>query len=318
MNKNKVIALACIMGIPFVGFSDVTINAYAQDGAIAYLYDTSGTTYGTTTFSGGQAIISTSGLVGISDYGLAMSYMPGQNWYSNIAWANGGGGSQFKPLFSGSTYEVKGAVTGAVTSRSLVGSNASVTFSANGPTGIYDNETNELDAELVLYRPVASVVDFSDAPISRTWNGAGLGSEYGWEVSDAGYLGLSLITLTNNTGSFYAEYVGNDLGGGNYDLFFLGLERGTAFLDGSIVSNGNEVVFSVTGLGTGIYDDMTPYYLMMDRAWIYDDDGNYSEAYDTGMSLTTPDHYVIPEPTVMALLAMTGSGMLIVRRFLIM
>lgn len=310
----KIIIAACLMGLPLAGMADITVNAYAQDGAIAYLYDTSGAIYGTTTFSGGQATISTAGLLGIKDYGLAMSYMPGQNWYSNIAWANGGGGAQYKTLFSGSTYEIKGAVAGAVTSRSLSGSNASVTFSANGPTGVYDNETNELDAELALYRPVASEADFSGSLINRTWTGAGLGGDYGWEVSSAGFLGLSLITLTNSAGTFNAEYVGNDLGGGAYDLYFLSLDKGTAYTDGSIVSAGNDVVFSVDGLGSGSYEDGTPYYLLMDRAWIYDDDGNYSEAYDTGLSLTNPDQYVIPEPTVMALLLVAGSSLLVVRR----
>ncbi len=311
----KIIIAVCLMGLPLASMADITINAYAQNGAIAYLYDTSGAIYGTTTFLNGQAVIDTSGLAGVNDYGLAMSYMPGQNWYSNIAWANGGGGSQYKTLFNGSVYEIKGAVTGAVTSRSLSGSSASVTFSANGPTGVYDNETNELDAELALYRPVASLADMSGSTMSRTWTGAALGSEWGWEVSGAGYLGFSLITLTNTAGTFHAEYAGTDLGGGVYDLYFLSLDKGMAYNDGSIVSNGNDVTFSVDDLGSGSYVDGTPYYVMMDRAWIYDDDGNYSEAYDTGMALSRPDQYVIPEPTVMALLLVAGSSLLVVRRF---
>ena len=315
----RYIITACLIGLPFAGFADITINAYAQDGAIAYLYDSLGATFGTTTFSGGQAIIDTSGVVNGTEYGMSMSYMPGNNWYSNIAWDDGGGGAQYKKIYASTAYTVQDAITGAITSRSLGGTTASVTYSANGPVGIYDNPTNELDAQLGLYRSAATEDEvINGSIINRTWTGAGLGAGYGWDVSSAGFLGMSLITLTNNTGSFSAQYLADDLGGGEYELSLLSLDKGFAFDDGSIVSNGNDVVFTVNGLGSGSYDDGVPYYVLMDKTWIYDDDGNYSEAYDTGLSLTSPDHYVIPEPAVITLLLAAGGGMLVIRRFAMM
>ena len=315
----KIIIAACLVGLPLVGMANITINAYAQNDGIAYLYTSDGTTYGNTVFSGGQAVIDTSGLTGAKEYGLAISYMSGQNWYSQIAWGNGNNPYQYKTLGSSSVYTIKDAVTGAVTSRSLGNTSASVTLSANGPVGAYDNDTNELDAQLGVYRSVASEDEaVNGTTITRTWNGDYLGSDWGWTVDDAGYLGFSLITLTNNAGTFNAEFVGEDLTGGLYDLHFLSLDSGTAFDAGSIASNGNDVVFTVNGLNPGAYEDGTPYYVLMDKAWIYDEDDNYSEAYDTGLSLSNPDHYVIPEPSVMALFLVAGSSLLVVRRFAMM
>lgn len=315
----KIIIAVCLMGLPLVGMAQITINAYAQDGAIAYLYTSDGTTYGTANFSGGVAIIPTSGLTGAKEYGLAISYSPdpepGKSWYSQIAWGDLDDPYQYKTLTDSSVYVVHDAVTGEVGSRLLGTDTASVTLSANGPVGIYDNETNELDAQLSIYRSVACSNEvISGQVMKRTWNGDYLGSDWGWEVSPAGFFGLSKITLTNSADTFHAEYIGTDLGGGVYELQFLNLDSGTAYADGSIVSNGNDVVFTVNGLNPGIYHEDYPYYVVMDRAWIYDEDDNYSEAYDTGMSLTEPDLY-IPEPMLVALLLGPGGGLLVLRRF---
>ena len=311
MKMTKIVVGLALL-LPLSGMANVVINAFAEDGGIAYLYDSNGDTYGNTTFSGGSATILTAGLNG--DYGLAISYAPGRAWYSNIAW----GTTQYK-TFNQFTGDVTlSALTGSITSRSLDGTKASVTLSSTGNQGAYDNDTNSLDAGLALYRPAQTAADMSGTLMNKIWDGATLGAGYGysvesWDVSAA----FSLITITNAAGSFHAEYVADDLGVGKYRIHFLELDKTTSVYDpndpDTITGNGNDVVFEAD-LGDGTFSDMTPYYVLMDDAWMYDDEGNYSETYDLGLSLTNPDHYVIPEPAVLSLILGVGGTLLVVRR----
>ena len=288
--------------LPLSGIADVTINAFAQDGGIVYLYDSAGDTFGNTTFFGGSATISTAGLNG--DYGIAFSYNSDRTWNSNVRW----GVEQYKTI-DGSTPDVSlTALTGAITTRSLVGTAASVTLSSTGNQGMYDNDTNELDAELILYRPVQTGLDMSGTIMNTTWSGTSLGAGYGYTTQPWSEDGsLSLIAITKTDGSFYAEYVADDLGSDQYSIYFLPLDKTTSvWTDGTITTNGNDVTFGAQ-LGDGNYAELTPYYVLMGDTWMYDDDGNYSETYDAGLSLTRPDHYVIPEPAVLPLmLSMVG------------
>ena len=308
--KQLMAALAAATVIfPMTGVADITINAYAQDGAIAYLYNAAGTTFGTTTFSSGQAVISTAG-ISSGNYGIAMSYKPGATWFSQIGW----GVNQFAAVDSSTTYVIQDAITGEITARSLSGTTAQVTLQANGPIGSYDNETNLLNAQLSLYRPVYNDAEMSLSHITNAWDAATLELGFGYNVApmDGSSLGLSLITVTNNSG-FYAEYAGRSSGGENYDLYFRTLDTATAFENGLITPNGNEVAFTVDSLGDGLFDMNVPYYVNMDAAWIYDADGNYSEAYDTGVVLTRPD-VMIPEPAVASLIGLVGVSAFMIRR----
>ena len=293
--------------LPLSGMADVTINAFAQDGGIAYLYDSAGDTFGDTTFSGGVATIPTAGLNG--DYGIAISYAPGQAWYSHVRW----GTNQYKTI-NGTTTESLTALTGSITSRSLSGSAASVTLSSTGNQGAYDNENNELDAGLALYRPAITAADAAGTIMSKKWDGSTLGAGYGYTT--AAYGGYSLITITNTVGSFDAQYVADDLGGETYNIHFLELDKTTSVWtdpNGTITSTGNDVTFGAQ-LGDGNYTDKTPYYVLMGDAWMYDDGGNYSETYDMGLSLTNPDYYVIPEPAVLSLMLGLGGALFATRR----
>ena len=314
--KRMIIAV-CLAGLPFAGMADVTVNAFAKNGALAYLYDTDGNVTAPAAFYNGKAIIPTGQLVGHKDYGLAISYDPVENWwYSDIAWVTSGGANvPYKNLHSGSVYTVDAALTGAVTSHSLSGTTATATLSAQGPTGKYDNDDNALDAQLGLYRPALSQADMDDGDLKTCrWDGDILGSEYGWETNSI-LSGLTLITLTNTAGTFAAEYLGEHLNDDVYDIYLLRMDSGEAYADGSIVSNGNDVVFTVDGLGSGSYDDGVPYYVLMDAAWMYDEDGNYSETKEHCAIMTSPDHYIIPEPAVLSLLLAVSGGMLVARRF---
>ena len=310
MKRLMAVLAAAAVVIPMSGMADVVINAYAQDGATAYLYDADGNTYGNTTFSSGQAVIATAGLA-TGDYGLAMAYRPGAQWFSQIGW----GVEQFTTLSDGASYVIQDAITGEITTRSVSGTTGSVTLEANGPIGNYDNDTNLLNAQLSLYRPVYNDAEMSLAHITNTWDAATLGGGFGYTVEPmaGSSLGLSLITLTNNSG-FYAEYAGMDNGGESYDLYFRTLDTATAFEDGLITAGANSVTFTVDTLGDGLFDLNVPYYLNMDAAWIYDSDGNYSEAYDLGVSLTNPDVMVIPEPAVASLIGLVGVAGLMIRR----
>ena len=289
--------------------ADITVNAYAQDGAVAVLYDVDGNLYASNTFSSGQAVISTAGLASGS-YGLGISYKPDEEWSTLVGW----GVEQYMTLDSSSTYVIQDALTGEITARSISGTTASLTMEANGPIGSYNNGVNLLNAQLGLYRPVYDDAELSLQYVTITWDAATLESGFGYNVApmDGSSLGLSVLTVTNDSG-FHAEYAAQSSGGDTYDLFFRVLDRASALDSGQITSAGNSVTFTVNSLGNGLFDPNVPYYLNMDAAWMYDSDGNYSEIYDAGVTLTRPD-VMIPEPAVASLIGLVGVSAFMIRR----
>jgi hypothetical protein len=121
-----------------------------------------------------------------------------------------------------------------------------------------------------------------------------------------------MITMTKN-GDFYANFLGLDQGGGVYDLYFAAAfdPGGSSYDTGTIVDDGDDVIFTSAITSTDPLATFTPYYAMMEAAWMYDLEDNYSQMMsDDGLILTNPDYYAIPEPAVIVLLMGSG-GMLI-------
>jgi hypothetical protein len=214
-------------------------------------------------------------------------------------------------------------LTGEITSRSFtstVGSRSlSMTLEANGAVSDYNNGLNALDANILVYRPSKTLAELAaSTSIEKVWDSLTLLGPYTYS-SVAWGSGYDLITLNSN-GNFYADYLGKNLGGGAYELSFAAAidPGGSSYDTGSIVDNGDgSVTFTSDAFAnTDALANLTPYYVAMEAAWMWDDNDNYSQMpRDDGLVLTSPDFYAIPEPAVIVLLLGSGGGLLVIRRF---
>lgn len=316
MKKSTWITVGLTALLPMAGLADITVNAAAQSTGYAYIYDTAGSIIRSANFVGGVATIDTDDSLAYGQYGLAMVYEGGSPWISNIGY---GASSAYKTFGAGHA-ETFNSITGQITSRGFSATSTTVRLNANGDQSIYNNFANEISAYIGVYRPSATLSEVGASNVKlKTVDLATLGGTYGYTaVPWAEQDWYTLITVTDSAGDFSAEYLGRAQGGDTYELRFTELVGGDV-LDG----NGSVQASSATDLnftlnsGVAATDDGTPYYVMMDKAWMYDDteanNGNYSETYDSGVVLTSPDHYVIPEPAVLALV-MGGGGLLLVGR----
>jgi hypothetical protein len=324
MKKTAWIVAGLAISLPVVGLADVLVTADAPNSGYAVMFELGGGEVARTYFNSGYAEIATAGLSQTTKYGVSVVYDENDStaWNSSIYWDDVGLDYWRYVGIGSAANNAVTALAGKITNREYTSSSVSVTLSANGPIGRFDNEDNAMDAALGFYRPGSGLGELGSVSATKLWDSAGLSGvpgNFGYTTAALGG-DFSTITLTKD-GDFYADYLAssiddnaNPLAAGVYNLQFVDLVSGIAFDDGSIVSNGNDVVFTVDGT-IGTLGDLTPYYVMLDQAWMYDDAGNSTTIDEYGLSLTNPDYYAIPEPAAIILLLGAGGGLLAVRRF---
>lgn len=319
MKKQLGILLGIVALLPIAGMANIVVTAAAQDTGFAYIYDSdiSSPTYQTifsqADFVNGFASIPTA-TIPTAQYGIAMSYDDSGKWISNIAPAG-----DADKVYNPGAVDTATAVTGSVTDRSFTSTTTSLTLNSNGSQHIYNAPAftgPEIGATMGLYRPA---LVSADADVTKSWNSGNieLGFDYDVTAVDAYYDIITLHNMTTGAADFTAQYLAHEVsaGSGIYNLFFEELAYGLAAYD-EITGSGDDLVLTLAS-GAVATDDATPYYVIMDQAYMYDSvafDADYSAMLDGGLSLTNPEHYVIPEPATLMLIMGAGSGLLVIRR----
>lgn len=327
MKKITGMVLGVLALLPLAAWASVTVTANAYDTGVAVLYNPdNGAVIDQVYFGSGTAVLSTDSLSDNDKYAVTMN-LAGGNARTDIYWDTGSAAvSGYTTFNSASPNTAVTALAGTTgprgytingTSRTL-----SVNFRANGDlTGYNDNYgpdadvVYEPDANLLVYRPSTSAeltADYTQQSDFSKFTGY-----FNYSASPLGATGYDLITVTHYNDSFYAEYVGTDMGGGVYDLLFTVFDDpgGSAYNTGLVTSEADgSLTFSAESTAMPALEDYTPYYVMMEGAWMYDEAGNYSLNGDA-ISVTNPDYYnpVVPEPGVLSLM-LAGFGLMVAFR----
>lgn len=316
MKKQLGVMLGIAALLPMAGLADITVTAAGQTSGYAYIYNnTTGAIAGQANFNASGVAVIPTGSIAAAQYGVGVTYDSTEKWVSNVAIANA------HPTFMTAGYSASvTAITGAISTRSFTSTSTSVTLSAAHNQAQYNTPDYDLNAGLSLLRPATTSAAIAT---TRTWNPANINlATHGYTIqAGAGDGGLDLITITNMLSGvdyFVATYLGAETtaGSGIYNLGFEQLASGDTETAGTVSGTGNDVTFTINS-GSATTDDATPYYVIMDYAYMYDGpDGNasYSEMYDGGLDITNPDYYVVPEPSVIILLCGGGVAMLGIRR----
>lgn len=326
----KLIIAGCLLLVPIIGSGSIVVNAPAQDGGWAYLYNPdNGSVYDQQQFSGGTATLDTTGLTpGSSKYAVDMTYDAAKVWKSRVYWEQSPNNYAVGDVWNGANKTIT-AVTGEITSRSYVTNSGarqlSVTYNATtgGAVDLQDlnDDISSLDAYLRVYRPT-TLAEMYSPDMVKTWNPDDLPTGYTLVVSDTADAAYKQLTIWANAGSFYAEFVGQT-NGSLYDVGYAAFDDpgDTAYwttfdLNGSDngVSNNldGSVTFTAQSASTDALENFVPYYVYMDYSQVFDDftdPASLIRGFDGGDgtdALVSYEYYAIPEPGVIVI--MLGSA----------
>ena len=344
MTKKTIgMTMALLVCIPLCSLADITINAPAQNGGWAILYNPNdASVYNQVQFSGGIATLDTTGIVGFTTpWAIDLTYDSGKQWQSRVYWKNGATYSPVQTGWSAGASMTITSVVGQVVNRTYDVSNMakrtmSVRYQA-AMSGVLtldmlNNNTHQLDANLRVFRPAQdNIADFgASVSAKKSWDPATLGGPFSWSVTGtAPNSGLDIIEITNGS-DFLANYLGSwNTANNAYDLYFTVADDpgDTAYWStynndgnselGVVTESNGDVTFTATSIGALTLQTGVPYYVQMDRSMNFDDGttpNSLTSGFDANIVLTNPDHYVIPEPAVITLILGGACSLLIGRR----
>lgn len=321
--KARIQRVLFVMCVPFLaGAADsITITAPSSDGALAIMYNpTDGSIYAQAEFTGGVATINAGAVANGSSFAVKVTSNSGGSWSSDVYWDGGDNKNYLVRSWNSSTSWNAEVLTGEITSRSYNtdGGTRSVSFTlqAASDLSIYDNDNNALDAEFSIYRPSTTADDLYNSVMTRIWNPNSLESGFNYTVTDSVDY-FKAIHVESDDGSFSADYIAEE-SGSNYELLFSVFEQpaGSVYETGMISFNmdGTVATFTADLPGTEALLDGIPYYLTVDGVGIWDDNWNYSTVLDSGLNLTSPDYYAVPEPASVLLIAFASAFIIFWRR----